>query len=105
MWWAPLLQMPMWTMMTLRGNWTPRFPRAWRGRKITVVIRGRTYQSKMERIARDNFAQLYLPCDGWYLAPPAFYFKDEGVTWCMGHKGKRVDAFRVAVALGAVLES
>lgn len=30
-----------------------------------------------------------------------FYFKDEGVTWVMGWKGKQVDAFKVTVALRA----
>lgn len=101
-WWWPLLQFPVWTLMVLRGNWTPRFPRAWRDRKITVCANKCTHQMKVERVRKDHFELWALPWSAYGpSAPPrVFYFKDEGITWCMGWTGPRVDAFKVAVALG-----
>lgn len=106
MWWAPLLQVPMWLLMILRGNWTPRFPRAWRGRRVTVCSGRRVFREKMERISFDSFALWSLQwIDGVPVPPPRqFFFKDEGITWCTGWSGKNVDALRVAAAL-TVLES
>jgi hypothetical protein len=103
MWWAPFLQLPMWLMFALRDYWRPRFPRAWRGRRVTVCYDGRTWMQKMERIHRDHF-EMWIFSYEVSIPPNAFYFRDEGITWCTGWSGKQVDALRVAAAL-AVLES
>ena len=104
-WWiGPVLQIPVQSMLWIRGNWTPRFPRAWRGRGVTVCYAGHTYKLKMQRISRDHFAQWDVPWLDTSIPPRTFYFKDEGLTWCMGWSGKQVDALRVAAAL-TVLES
>lgn len=103
-----MLQIPIQFLIMLRGNWTPRFPRAWRGRKVTVVAHGRTYMLKMGQISSDYFHDWTLDYDEIKNLPPPhyFHFKDEGVTWCVGWTGKRVDALKVATALNsAVLRS
>lgn len=103
-WWlGPALRMPFTLLLFVRGNWTPRFPRAWRGRRVTVCAHGRMHTIRMGRIARDHFDNWTLEWEDEHNGPPprTFYFKDEGVTWVMGWKGKQVDAFKVTVALRA----
>lgn len=105
-WWiGPLLQMPAWLFMSLHYNWTPRFPRAWSGRRVTVCNGRYVHKVKMERVRKSFFEQWSLNWNNDNSPPPrAFFYKDEGITWCMGWSGKHVDALRVAAAL-AVLES
>lgn len=102
MWWAPFLQLLTWLLYASRGNWTPRFPRAWRGRRVVVVIGGRVLEDKMAAIKRDRFELKSSPYTDSLMT---FYFKDEDVTWCAGWIGKRVDAFKVATALSATQDS
>lgn len=97
-----MLQIPINLIMFARSNWTPRFPRAWRNKKITVCANDSMHKCRMEAIRGDHFEQWSLPYgggDGLEPPPRAFYFKDEGVTWVMGWKGPVVDAFKVTVAL------
>jgi hypothetical protein len=98
-WWlAPAMQIPMWFRLATRSNWTLRFPRAWRGRRVTVAISGEVIADEMAAIRRDRFELKSTPYEHSLMA---FYFKDEGVQWVMGWKGKQVDAFKVTVALRA----
>jgi hypothetical protein len=97
---VPLLQLPA-LLLIFKGCWTLKFPRAWRGRRVTVCSNGRTYMERMERIRKDLFELWTLPWPENYssVPPRAFYFKDEGVTWCMGWRGPRVRALKSAWAM------
>jgi hypothetical protein len=96
MWWAPFLQLPPWLMVSLRENWTPRFPRIWRGRRVTVAVGARVTNEQAAAVRHSYFELRSSPYEHSLMA---FAFKDEGVTWCIGWKGPRVEALKVVAAL------
>lgn len=96
-WWiGPVLQIPMQLLIWTSGNWTPRFPRAWRGRRVSIAFAGHVSKDEMAAIRRNRFELRSSPYPHSMMT---FRFKDEGLTWCMGWKGRAVDALKVAVAL------
>lgn len=110
-WIWPVLSLVI-PLLKVLTSWTPRFPRAWRTRRVSIGSYGHVYTCRISELNATTFIAYNVDAlHDWsegiskskifrYSPMPGhrYEYKDEGLTWCFGWEGPQVDALRVTAA-------